>query len=284
MFLENSNGYVSDGKLCYNQVDQFAKSISAQTISIIIMLISLITTTFNSSKTISDTIKSVESQSYLSIEHIIIDGLSSDNTLDIVNDFPQVSKIISEKDRGIYDAMNKGIAAASGEIIGILNSDDVYYDNQVISKVMTAFEDDSVDAVYGDLLYVKQHDLSRITRTWRSGNFKKNKFLFGWMPPHPTFFVRKKVYEEIGDFNLSLHSAADYEFMLRALFRYSYQPYYMPEVLVKMRTGGRSNATIKHRLRANAEDRKAWDINGLKPYIFTIALKPLRKIFQFIIN
>jgi glycosyltransferase involved in cell wall biosynthesis len=248
------------------------------------MLISIITASFNSAATITDTLKSIQSQVYNSIEHIIIDGLSSDNTLAIVNSFPHLTKIISEKDLGIYDAMNKGIAAASGEIIGILNSDDVYYNNQVISKVMAAFEDDSVDAVYGDLLYVKQNDLSKIIRTWRSGNFTKKKFYFGWMPPHPTFFVRKKVYEEIGNFNLSLHSSADYEFMLRALFRYSYQPCYIPEVLVKMRTGGRSNATIKYRIRANAEDRRAWDINGLKPYIFTIALKPLRKIFQFIIK
>ncbi|MBA4166718.1 MAG: glycosyltransferase [Chitinophagaceae bacterium] len=246
------------------------------------MLISIITATFNSSATVSDTLNSVRSQDYEYIEHLIIDGFSTDNTLNIVQQYPQVAKVVSEKDGGIYDAMNKGIAIATGGIVGILNSDDVYYNNEVIGKVMKAFEDRSVDAVYGDLQYVRQDDLSKVTRMWHSGSFGKRKFYFGWMPPHPAFFVRRKVYEEIGDFNLSLRSAADYEFMLRALFKNNYKPYYIPETLVKMRTGGMSNATLKHRLRANAEDRKAWEINGLRPFVFTIPLKPLRKIFQFI--
>jgi glycosyltransferase involved in cell wall biosynthesis len=246
------------------------------------MTISIITATYNSSATVRDTLQSVRSQDFKNIEHLIIDGLSSDSTLNIVRQYPHVARIISEKDKGIYDAMNKGIAAASGDIVGILNSDDVYNNEQVISSVMKAFENETVDAVYGDLQYVKQDDLNKVTRTWRSGKFLKNKFYFGWMPPHPTFFVRKKVYEEAGNFNLSLRSAADYEFMLRVLFKFNFKPYYIPQVLVKMRTGGISNASLKHRLRANAEDRKAWKINDLQPFIFTIPLKPLRKIFQFI--
>lgn len=246
------------------------------------MKISIITATYNSSKTIRDTLESVKSQSYPGIEHIIVDGLSNDDTLEIVKEYKHVSKIISEKDKGIYDAMNKGIKTTTGEIIGILNSDDIYTNSEVINKVMQAFEDASIDAVYGDLKYVQQNDLNKTTRTWRTGTFSKNKFYYGWMPPHPTFFVRKKVYDKVGLFNTGLRSSADYEFMLRVLLKFEHKVKYIPEVLVKMRTGGMSNATLKNRVRANQEDRKAWELNGLKPYFFTIPLKPIRKIFQFI--
>lgn len=246
------------------------------------MKISIITVTYNSASTIRDTLESVGQQDYLDIEHIIVDGRSTDNTLSIINQFPYISKILSEKDGGMYDAMNKGIALASGDIIGILNSDDVYNNNRVISKVMRAFEDKSIDAVYGDLQYVKQEDLSKVTRTWKSGAFDKNKFYYGWMPPHPSFFVRKEVYDTSGKFNTSLRSSADYEFMLRVLLKFDHKVKYLPEVFVKMRTGGASNATLGKRLKANREDKKAWAINNLKPYFFTIPLKPVRKIFQFI--
>lgn len=246
------------------------------------MRISIITATYNSSKTIRDTLDSVKVQTHPDIEHLIIDGLSKDNTLEIVKGYPHVSKIISEKDNGIYDAMNKGVRATTGEIVGILNSDDVYINNGVLNKVAKAFEDEDTDAVYGDLKYVQQNDLSKTTRTWRTGTFSKNKFYYGWMPPHPSFFVRKRVYDKVGLFNTELRSSADYEFMLRVLLKHNHKVKYIPEVLVKMRTGGMSNATLNNRLRANQEDRKAWELNGLKPYFFTIPLKPLRKIFQFI--
>lgn len=246
------------------------------------MKISIITATYNSSKTVRDTLESVKTQSYPRVEHIIIDGLSNDDTLEIVKEYKHVAKIVSEKDKGIYDAMNKGIKNATGEIIGILNSDDIYVDREVINKIAQAFEDASVDAVYGDLKYVQQNDLNKTTRTWRTGAFSKNKFYYGWMPPHPTFFVRKRVYDKVGLFNTGLRSSADYEFMLRVLLKFEHKVKYIPEVLVKMRTGGMSNATLKNRVRANKEDRKAWELNGLKPYFFTIPLKPIRKIFQFI--
>lgn len=248
------------------------------------MKISIITATFNSSATVADTLKSVKEQNYPDIEHVVIDGLSTDNTLEIVRNFPHVTKIISEKDNGIYDAMNKGIANAAGDVIGILNSDDVYANNSIISKVMKAFDDPAIDTVYGDLQYVKQDDLSKVVRHWRAGNFSKRKFFFGWMPPHPTFFVRRKVYENAGLFNLSLKSAADYELMLRVLLKNNHTTKYIPELLVKMRTGGMSNATLKHRLRANKEDRQAWTINNIEPYFFTIPFKPLRKVLQFILK
>jgi glycosyltransferase involved in cell wall biosynthesis len=246
------------------------------------MKISIITACYNSAATIGDTLQSVAMQDYEHIEHIIIDGASTDNTIEITGYFPHVAKIVSEKDKGIYDAMNKGIALATGDVVGILNSDDVYTDRHVISKVMKAFQTDHADAVYADLQYVKYEDLDKVTRTWHSGNFSKRKFYYGWMPPHPTFFVRREVYEKIGDFNLSLRSAADYEFMLRVLLKNNFKARYIPEVLVKMRTGGMSNATIRHRLRANREDREAWRINHIRPYFFTIPFKPLRKVLQFI--
>ncbi|MBL7698736.1 MAG: glycosyltransferase [Chitinophagaceae bacterium] len=248
------------------------------------MKISIITATYNSSGTVADTLKSVKEQDYPDIEHLIVDGLSKDSTLDIVHTFPHVAGIISEKDKGIYDAMNKGISNATGDIIGILNSDDVYTGHTIISKVMRAFDNPETDAVYGDLQYVKQDDLNKVVRHWHSGNFSKRKFFFGWMPPHPTFFVRRSVYEKIGKFNCDLRSAADYEFMLRALLKHNHKAYYIPEVIVKMRIGGMSNATLQHRLLANREDREAWRINNIRPYFFTIPFKPLRKVLQFILK
>jgi glycosyltransferase len=246
------------------------------------LTISIITASYNSAATIGDTLQSVSMQNYDNIEHIIIDGASSDNTLEIVSYFPHVSKVISEKDKGIYDAMNKGVAQATGDVVGILNSDDVYTDRHVISKVMNEFAKKNADVVYADLQYVKFNDLQKVTRTWHSGKFSKRKFYYGWMPPHPTFFVRREVYEKIGNFNSSLRSAADYEFMLRVLLKNDFKVSYIPEVLVKMRTGGMSNATLRHRLRANREDREAWRINNITPYFFTIPFKPLRKVLQFI--
>jgi glycosyltransferase involved in cell wall biosynthesis len=248
------------------------------------MTISIITATYNSSATVADTLRSVNEQDYPDIEHIVIDGKSSDGTLVIVKKFPHVSKIISEKDDGIYDAMNKGIAAVTGDVVGILNSDDVYLHPKVLSKVMETFKDPAVDVVYGDLQYVKYKDLNKVTRTWKSGTFTKRKFYYGWMPPHPSFFVRKKVYDNAGNFNSSLRSAADYEFMLRVLLKYDHHVQYIPEVLVKMRTGGMSNASFSHRMRANREDREAWRLNNIRPYFFTIPFKPLRKVFQFIVK
>ena len=248
------------------------------------MTISIITATYNSAATIGDTLKCVAIQDYPFIEHIIVDGLSKDNTLQIVQQYPHVKKVVSEKDKGIYDAMNKGVGLANGEIVGILNSDDFYCHAKVLSSVMKAFEDPDVDAVYGDLQYVKQDDTETVIRTWKSGRFGPSSFYFGWMPPHPTFFVRKKVYDKAGLFNTTLRSAADYELMLRVLLKHKMKAAYLPDVLVKMRAGGISNASLKNRLRANREDRKAWELNQLKPYFFTIWLKPVRKIFQFIIR
>jgi len=245
------------------------------------MKISIITATYNSAVTVRDTLASISKQDHPDIEHIIVDGGSDDETLKIVREFPHVSKVISEKDNGIYDAMNKGIRLASGEIIGILNSDDLYMEANILSKVASIFRNELLDAVYGDLQYVEPHNINSITRTWKAGKFRKKSFYFGWMPPHPTFFVRRRVYEKAGLFNTSLRSAADYELMLRVLLKHDMQVSYLPEVLVKMRGGGISNASLRNRIKANKEDRMAWKINGLEPYFFTLYLKPLRKVFQF---
>lgn len=248
------------------------------------MKISIVTATYNSAATVADTLECIHRQDHSNIEHIIVDGGSKDETLDIVQRYPHVAKMVSGKDKGIYDAMNKGIGLATGDVIGILNSDDIYTDETVLSLVAKAFADPAVMTVYADLQYVYPDDLNRIQRTWNSGRFKKKNFYYGWMPPHPTFFVRREVYDRAGLFNLELRSAADYELMLRILLKLGMTTYYIPKVIVKMRAGGMSNASFFNRLRANREDRLAWKINGLQPYFFTLVLKPIRKIFQFIIK
>jgi glycosyltransferase len=244
--------------------------------------ISIITVSFNSASTIADTLKAVFNQTYKGIEHIIVDGGSTDQTINIVEGFPHVAKCISEKDEGIYFAMNKGIAMASGDIIGILNADDLYADDEVIAKVAAVFEDPAVDATYADLVFVDRDDVSKVVRTWKSGPFKRSSMYNGWMPPHPTFFVRRSLYEKYGFFNTVLRSAADYELMLRFLLKHEINLSYLPETIIKMRQGGKSTASISNRIKANMEDRKAWKMNGLKPHFFTLILKPLRKIKQFI--
>jgi glycosyltransferase len=245
------------------------------------MKISIITATYNSAATVRDTLACIAGQQYANIEHIIVDGLSKDNTLEIVKEFPHVAKVISEKDKGIYDAMNKGVQLATGDIVGILNSDDFYSSPAVLEKVAAAFQDTAVEAVYGDLQYVKQDNVQLVIRTWKSGKFEKRYLYYGWMPPHPTFFVRRHIYDKCGLFNTTLRSAADYELMLRVLLKYDTCAQYIPEVLVKMRAGGASNASLKNRIRANKEDAMAWKLNHLKPYFFTMWLKPLRKVLQF---
>jgi glycosyltransferase involved in cell wall biosynthesis len=246
------------------------------------MKVSIITVSYNSEKTIEDTIKSVLSQDYPNIEYLIIDGASKDATLEIVQKYQvKIAKVISEKDKGIYDAMNKGIALATGDIIGILNSDDFYADATVISSIVAQFTP-TIEAVYADLVYVDANDTNRITRLWKSGNYTQGDFKKGWMPPHPTFFVKSECYQKYGNYSLQLKSAADYELMLRLIHKEQIKINYLPKVIVKMRTGGASNASLKNRIRANKEDRMAWQMNGLKPGLFTFIRKPISKIIQFI--
>lgn len=246
------------------------------------MKISIITVTYNSSQTLEETILSVINQTYKNIEFIIVDGKSTDSTLQIIDKYKnQIAKFISEKDNGIYDALNKGISLATGDIVGILHSDDFYTDYTVLEKVAQTFSNENCDGLYADLYYVNKENTNKIIRRWKSGTCKENSFLFGWMPPHPTFFVRNEVYKKYGMFNLDFKTSADYELMLRFIARYKIKLSYLPAFIVKMRVGGQSNVTAKNRIVANLEDRKAWEVNGLKPYFFTLYLKPLRKIVQF---
>ncbi len=246
------------------------------------MKVSIITVCYNSAKTIEDTIQSILTQDYKDIEFIVIDGLSSDSTLDIVNKYDnRIAKVISEKDNGLYDGINKGIREATGDIIGLLHSDDVYCNSSVISKIVGQFIKYKTDSVYADLLYVDKNDLNKIIRYWKSKPYKHGLFFQGWMPPHPTFFVKKNKFVQLGDYNLSLKSASDYELMLRFLHKNKITTSYLPEVIIKMRVGGKSNISLLNRLKANNEDRLAWKINGLKPKLFTLIRKPLSKISQF---
>ena len=247
------------------------------------MKVSIITISYNSAETIQDTIESVLAQDYADIEYIIVDGASSDGTMEIIKKYQdRIAKVICESDSGIYDAMNKGLKLATGELIGILNSDDVYKDSKVISDVVSTVQDSNSDALYADLVYSDRNDLTRVKRYWRSGQFRKNSFKWGWMPPHPTFFVKRSVYERYGYFNTSLKTSADYEIMLRFLFKEGISVSYLDRVITIMRMGGQSNASVKNRVDANKEDRMAWKLNGLKPNPVTFYLKPLRKVGQFI--
>ncbi len=249
------------------------------------MKVSIITITYNSEATLKDTIESVVNQSYGDIEYIVVDGKSTDNSLSIIQSYKdKISKVISEKDQGLYDALNKGIALATGDLIGIIHSDDFYTNNFVIEKIVKSIEENNSDAVYADLYYVDKVDTNKIFRKWKSGNYKDGQFLNGWMPPHPTFFVKRSCYEKFGSFNLSFVSAADYELMLRFIHKHKINLSYLPEFIVKMRVGGKSNVTLKNRIRANKEDRKAWIVNGLNPKFYTLYLKPLRKIIQLFTN
>jgi len=247
------------------------------------MKVSIITVCYNSAATIRDTIESVLGQSYPDLEYLIIDGNSSDDTLSIVNDYEdRISTIVSEPDKGMYDGLNKGIQLASGDLIGMLNADDFYVDKQVISEVVDLIQAENTEALYADLQYVAAEDVSQIKRHWKSGTYKKGDFIKGWMPPHPTFFIKKSCYLEYGGFNPNLKSAADYELMLRMLHKHKVSVSYLPKVIVKMRTGGMSNRSLRNRLRANREDKRAWEINGLKASPFTFLFKPLRKLRQFV--
>ncbi len=247
------------------------------------MKVTVITAAYNSASTIRDTLDSVLGQDYSDLEYVVIDGASKDETLTIIKSYSnRISTIISEPDRGIYDAINKGIRAATGDIIAILHADDVFAHAHVLSHVVQKMESGNVDAVYGDLLYVQRDNLEKVVRHWKSGTYRHGLFLKGWMPPHPSFFLKRGCYEQYGLYTDKLVSAADYELMLRMLHKHRVSVAYLPEVLVRMRVGGVSNRSFKNRIRANREDREAWRMNGLHPGLLTLIRKPLSKLKQFI--
>lgn len=248
------------------------------------MKISLITASYNSATTIADTIKSVTSQTYKNIEYIIIDGASSDDTLDIAKSCIEGDHLIfSAPDNGIYDAMNKGITAATGDVIGIINSDDVYQDMHVIKEVMSHFEwDPELDIIYGDLVYVKADDVNKIVRKWRSAPYYPGFFEHANVPPHPTLFLRKEVYEKVGLFNLQYQLASDYEFMLRTFKKFNFKSLYIPRLMVKMRLGGATNKSLRNIFKGNKEIVSAWRSNGLKVPFLLMPWRFLKRLIQFI--
>ena len=247
------------------------------------MKISIITCSYNAVNTVENTIKSVLSQQDADIEYIVIDGLSDDGTADIIKKYSdKIYKFISEKDSGIYNAMNKGLELAGGDIVGFLNADDVYFNEKVINKVTKVFENEKVDSVYGDLIYVSE-DNNKIKRYWKSEDFNINNFRKGWMPPHPSFFARKDIYKKYGGFNENYQISADYELMVRLLYKNKISTFYLPELLVKMKTGGVSNKisqTFK-RLKEDYDIIKRYSLGGFGGELGVMFKKRFYKINQY---
>ena len=251
------------------------------------MKISIITVTFNSVSVINDCLTSVRSQKYEDIEHIIIDGSSTDGTLSLLESKrDQFATLISEDDTGIYDAMNKGIQKSSGDIIGFLNADDFYTNNEVISKVVSTFKKDKLlEACYGDLIYVDQLDTSKVIRYWKSSKFESGYFSKGWCPPHPTFFVKSSVYKKLGNFNLKYSIASDVELMMRFLEIKKINFRYIPETWIKMRMGGISNKSLKNIIILNKEILSALKTHDLpKNYLIFFINKIILRLKQFFHN
>ena len=245
------------------------------------MNLSIITAVRNGAETLRGCIESVQKQT-IPAEHIIIDGASTDGTFDIIAQYrSSIAKVISEPDKGIYDALNKGLRLASGDVIGLLHGDDLYAHDKVLESVVKVFEEQNVDSCYGDLLYVDKNDTERVIRYWGASEYHHGKFKYGWMPPHPTFFVRREIYEKYGHFNTDFRIAADYELMLRFLEKYGISSRYIPRILVKMRVGGLSNKSLRNMFIKSSEDYRAWKVNNLSGGLGTIILKNVTKIPQF---
>ena len=238
---------------------------------------------FNNEHTIEEAISSVLSQTYKNIEYIIIDGNSKDKTVSIVNKFKdEISVFISEPDKGLYDAMNKGVLASSGDVIGILNSDDLYEDKFVINDVATMFRTNpTCDMIYGDLVYVKRDNIAKVVRKWKSKSYYQKFFEHGYVPPHPALFLKKEVYKEAGLFNLNFKLASDYEFMFRILKKFGFKSIYYPRLMVKMRLGGATNKSIRNIIDGNKEIMKAWQQNGFTVPVLLMPFRIIKRLAQF---
>ena len=244
------------------------------------MKVSIITVSFNSAKTIADTIDSVLSQDFPEIEYIIVDGGSTDGTVDIIRQNEnRISQWISEKDQGMYDAMNKGIAMATGDVIGILNSDDVYMNTHVISDLMRVMQSQNTEVVFGDLILVDSSNQNKIIRYYDSGRFHPSKFKFGWMPAHPTVFVKRELYQKVGKFSTTYQIAADYEMLIRMLAIEKASYAYYPKPVVRMRSGGASTSGISRNWILNQEIIRACKENGIYTNLFMLLLKVPAKLW-----
>lgn len=248
------------------------------------MKISIITVCYNAERYLRTAIDSVLSQNYADIEYIIIDGASKDSTMDIVRSYGErIHKIVSEPDKGLYDAMNKGLRAATGDVIGILNADDFYAHTEVLSHVAAAFEKNPTDSLYGDLVYVNEEDLTKVVRYYRSATFRPAQFKQGKMPPHPTFFAKRVVYERFGLFDTQFRICADFDILLRLLLVHKISYQHLPEVMINMRTGGASTSGFfKSTVRINREMLASCRKNGINTNLFYIYSKYLTKVFQLI--
>jgi len=240
--------------------------------------ISIITISWNSQKSIPNTFESVKNQNYKDNEHILVDGGSTDKTLDIAKKFPHLSKIVSEPDNGIYDAMNKGIKISSGQIIGFLNSDDTFYNSESLKLISEAF-DKNTDCVFGDLIYTDQND--NIKRFWKGSNFKQGAFQLGWMPAHPTFYCRRVIYEKLGLFDTNFKIAGDFELMLRFLEKHKIRFKYIPRKLVNMKIGGISNNSITNKIHILKEEFRAFDQNKIPVNKLLYLYHKAKKIKEF---
>lgn len=248
------------------------------------MKLSLITATFNNDDTLEDTLKSVMEQKSpsLELEYIIVDGGSSDNTLEIIDEHKKhIDILIQEPDNGIYDALNKGLRSASGDIIGFLHADDIFANSNVLKNISRRFHETNCNALYGDLQYVHRVDTERTFRKWKAGRFKPSKLNKGWMPPHPAFYATRQIYATTGYFNTKYSIAADYDLLLRILKKPGLKIEYIPEYLVKMRIGGESNRNLRNIIRKSIEDYQCIKQNNVGGVI-TVILKNLRKIHQLI--
>jgi glycosyltransferase involved in cell wall biosynthesis len=246
------------------------------------MKISIITVTYNSAATLSDTLQSVRSQDYPDIEHILVDGGSTDGTVELIRKAPHVHNWVSEKDRGLYDAINKGIRMATGDIVGILNSDDFFPGNHIVSKIAAAFQGKDLEAVYGDIAFVRPDNLEKIVRLYSSRKFNPGRFAYGYMPAHPSFYVKRDAYLRLGLYKEDYKIAADYELLMRFLYRHRLRYAYIPEVLVHMRTGGVSNRNILSRYTLNREIIRACRENGVNTNMAILSFKYLNKVFEYI--
>ncbi|RAP33983.1 glycosyl transferase [Candidatus Marinamargulisbacteria bacterium SCGC AG-439-L15] len=245
------------------------------------MKVSVVTPVYNNERTIAHCIESVDEQSYSNIEHIIIDGESTDNTLKIINQSKgRVSRVISEPDDGIYDAQNKGLRLASGDVLVVLNSDDYFASSTVIENVVSSFEKNSVDVVYGDALFVDEFDTNKVIRYWKTGEYSWKRLKRGWEAPHPSFFVKKSIYEKYGYLNTELRISADFELMLRFLGRYKVSSSYLNQYLASMRYGGDSNQSLSQRYKGNKECYLAWKSNGFKIGLSYSIIRLCKKVTQ----
>lgn len=245
------------------------------------MRVSIITVSFNSEATIGDTLRSVAAQSHPDIEHIVVDGASGDGTMDAIRrDGGHLTRIVSEPDRGIYDAMNKGLRLATGDLIGFLNADDMLADRVAVARLAAFAEQADADAVFGDLVYVRADDPNTVVRYWAGGDFSHQRLRQGWMPPHPTFYVSRNCLASVGEFDIDLRIAADYDFMMRCLTRSGVRTAYVPQVIVRMRMGGISNRSLSTMLRKSREDLMVMRRYGLGGWP-TLVCKNLRKLPQF---